>query len=324
MLKKSWIVLFVMLTSCIPYRTIDIQYFDKPKQSLPVNSGKVLLLANLYNGDISDKKEMMQWALDSVAAAEASYSLGEILQSSPYYETLIPVYKFHYRTDTSKVILPLGWDELSELSRGNGNISTVISLDYMHVNAYSESVPYSEWEYEGKYYYGYLDVDIYCYWRVYDLDRKKITNSYLHRDTLLWESTDMAEVKTGKQLPGFFAASAYAGADAAEKYASLIAPSWSNGNRIIYNSGSAELARAASFAEKGDWISAAELWQQVTRDSNKSLAAKAAYDMALANEMLGNLETALDWLREAQKFNPHFKAAKDYENIINSRIDANK
>ena len=72
-----------MLSSCIPYRSIDIQYFDKPKQSLPITSGKVLILGNLYNRELPNKKAMMEWALDSVAASEATGSLGELLLTSP-------------------------------------------------------------------------------------------------------------------------------------------------------------------------------------------------------------------------------------------------
>lgn len=44
-LKKFLFIALALLLfgSCIPYRSIDIQYYDKPKQSLPITSGKVLL-----------------------------------------------------------------------------------------------------------------------------------------------------------------------------------------------------------------------------------------------------------------------------------------
>ncbi len=323
-LKKILLIALglLLLSSCIPYRSIDIQYFDKPKQSLPITSGKVLILSNLYNRELPNKKAMMEWALDSVASSEAVNSLGELLLASPIYEELMPVNSFYYRSDTSKVILPLSWEQIAEISTKNEDAEVIVSLDYMRINPYSDNIP--KWENGIKSYYGYLDIAVYCYWRVYDLRSKKISNSFLHRDTLSWEATDWVEVRTGNQLPGFFTASAYAGADAAEKYAKLIAPTWNNDTRILFNGNSRYFSQATTFAEKGNWIDAAALWQKHTGDKNRSIAAKAAFNMALANEMLGNFEVALEWLNEAQKLNPKLKEIEDYRSIIEERIEANK
>ncbi|MGE0076533.1 MAG: DUF6340 family protein [Bacteroidales bacterium] len=312
----------VLLNSCIPYRYIDIQYYDKTKQNLPINKGKVLVVANLYNRELSNKKEMMEWALDSVAVTTATESLNEILLSSPMYDGLETINKVYYRNDTSKVILPLSWNELSRLSARNDSVNLIVSLDYMRINPYSDCIP--RWVGSVKEFYGYLDVAVYCYWRVYDLSNRKITNSYLYRDTLSWEATDWTEVKIGNQLPGVFTATAYAGADAAEKYASLIAPTWKNDTRILFNTGSKLFIQAEKLAEHGQWLDAAALWQKLTSDKNTVIAAKAAFNMALANEMLGNFEVAIDWLDEAQRLNPQLKEIDDYRDIINGRIDANE
>lgn len=315
-------ILIFVLYSCIPYRSIDIQYYDKPKQRLPINSGKILILANLYNRELPNKKAMLEWALDSVAAVEATNSLGELLISSPYYEELIPVNSIFFREDTSKVILPLSWSQLSEISQNNDSVNYIVSLDYMRINPYSDN--YIRWVDGVRTYNGYLDIAVYCYWRVYDLKIKKISNSFLYRDTLSWEATDWIEVKTGNQLPGFFTASAYAGADAAEKYAKLIAPTWNNDTRILFNGNSKFFSQASAFAEKGNWIDAAALWQKHTADKKRSIAARAAFNMALANEMLGNFEVALEWLKEAQKLNPRLEEINYYRSVIEERIEANK
>ncbi len=312
----------VLMNSCIPYRYIDIQYYDKAKQSIPVNSGKVLIVANLYNLELSNKKAMMEWALDSVAAIEAVNSLSEILPTSPMYDDITPLNATFYRNDTSSVILPLTWSEVSTLSNMHDSANVVISLDYMRVNPYSDCI--QRWVENVKEYYGYLDVPVYCYWRVYDLSNQKISNAFLYRDTLSWEASDWNEVRPGNQLPGYFSASAYAGADAAEKYANIIAPTWKNDSRILFNSGSKLFVQAEKFAEQGLWLDAAALWQKLTSDKNTVIAAKAAFNMALANEMLGNFDIAINWLDEAHRLNPKLKEVEDYRNIINDRIEANK
>lgn len=323
-IKKVYLIFLALLqfSACIPYRSIEIQYYDKPVRSLPITSGRVLLLANLYNRELPNKKAMMEWALDSVAASEATSSLGELLLASPIYEELEPFNTFYYRSDTSKVILPLSWEQIADISAKNNDAEVIISLDYMRINPYSDNIP--KWENGIKSYYGYLDIAVYCYWRVYDLRTKKTSNSFLHRDTLSWEATDWVEVRTGNQLPGFFTASAYAGADAAEKYAKLIAPNWNNDTRILFNGNSKFFSQATVFAEQGNWIDAAALWQKHTSDKNRSIAARAAFNMALANEMLGNFEVALEWLNEAQKLNPKLEEIDDYRGVIEERIEANK
>lgn len=323
-LKNSIVIAInlILVSACIPYRSIDIQYYDKPKQIMPITSGKVLILANLYHRELPNKKAMMDWALDSVAALEATNSLGELLLISPVYEELAPINSIYYRNDTSKVILPLSWERIADISAKNNDAEVIISLDYMRINPYSDNIP--KWENGVRSYYGYLDIAVYCYWRVYDLRSKKISNSFLHRDTLSWEASDWVEVRTGNQLPGFFTASAYAGADAAEKYAKLIAPTWNNDSRIIFNGNSKFFSQAMVFAEQGNWFDAAALWQKYTNDKNRSIAARAAFNMALANEMLGNFELALEWLSEAQKLNPKLKEIEDYRSVIEERVEANK
>lgn len=323
-LKNSIVIAInlILVSACIPYRSIDIQYYDKPKQIMPITSGKVLILANLYHRELPNKKAMMDWALDSVAALEATNSLGELLLISPVYEELAPINSIYYRNDTSKVILPLSWERIADISAKNNDAEVIISLDYMRINPYSDNIP--KWENGVRSYYGYLDIAVYCYWRVYNLRSKKISNSFLHRDTLSWEASDWVEVRTGNQLPGFFTASAYAGADAAEKYAKLIAPTWNNDSRIIFNGNSKFFSQAMVFAEQGNWFDAAALWQKHTNDKNRSIAARAAFNMALANEMLGNFELALEWLSEAQKLNPKLKEIEDYRSVIEERVEANK
>ena len=289
------------LTSCIPYKEIDIQYLNKPEISIPSNFNKSLILINLYENRKVDKKERFEYAIDSVAAEEAVVSLQENLSNSPWFDgDDIPIRKY-YRTDSSKYIKPLPWSTVNYIA-SKDTVDLVISLEYIKVLEKFDSYKTRNSDYE--YYYGYINAPVYCYWRVYDIAKKQIANGYLYRDTLMWEANDWVPVSAGTQIPGFFSVAAYAGNECGEKYAKKIAPVWNNDKRILYHLGSKELENGAIYAIKGNWLDAAKEWQKVFTLNKPKVSAKAAFNLALASEMLGKFDIALEWLRKAKEYYP--------------------
>ena len=81
-----------------------------------------------------------------------------------------------------------------------------------------------------------------------------------------------------------------------------LAPYWEHTDRVYYTGGCVEMRDAAVCIREGDWAGAKELWLSLFehRKSDK-VKARAALNLALASEMLGNLEEARKWLDEAQK-----------------------
>ena len=53
---------------------------------------------------------------------------------------------------------------------------------------------------------------------------------------------------------------------------------------------------AEKYALNNEWLKAAEIWNKQSRNKNPRMAAKACYNMALACEMEGKLDAAIDWL----------------------------
>lgn len=310
--------LFIIgFTSCIPFKEIDIQYLNKPEITIPSDFNKPLILVNFYENKKVDKKERFEYAIDSLAGEEAALALQESLSSSPWFDGLeLPIRKY-YRNDNSKYIKPLSWEAIKNIAFQD-SADLIISLEYIKVNEIADSY---KSQVDGiDYYYGSLNASIYCYWRVYDIIKNQISNGYLYRDTLMWDSKDFIPVTVGNQLPGYFSASAYAGNECSEKYATKIAPVWQNGKRILFHIGSKEMENASIFAINGQWIEAAAEWQQVFILNKRKLSAKAAYNLALANEMLGKFDIALEWLQKAKKYYP-LPEIDNYSIIIESRID---
>jgi len=314
----SLISLFFILgfTSCIPYKEIDIQYLNKPEINIPNEFNKPLVLVNYFENKGSDKIKKFEYAIDSVAAEEAALSVKENLLNSPWFHDLdIPIYRFS-RRDSSKYIKPLPWSSVNSIA-AKDTADLIISLEYIKVSEKSDS--YRAQENDIDYYYGYISASIYCYWRIYDLNKKQIANGYLYRDTLLWDSKDWTPVSVGNQIPGYFSAAAYAGNECGEKYAIKISPTWVNDKRNLYYTGSPEMENAAIHAVNGEWIDAAIIWQRIYALKKGKLSARAAFNLALANEMSGKFAIALEWLKDAKKLYPLPEIDK-YRKILNDRL----
>jgi hypothetical protein len=300
---KLILVLAISLShySCVQYKIVNIQTLKPSEFSIPKDFVQPLIMANLYKGFAGDAESMAQVALDSTAAMEAAWALSEKLMDSPWFEGLeIPI-KTIYRDDSSHLIVPLSWPKVEKISQEE-NADLLISLEYIKVTPQVVSYPY--WNGAMNAYYGSLTFRVYAYWRIYDLHARKVVADYLFRDTLTWENHDFIPVTIGNQLPGFFSSASYCGYLTGEEYAKKIAPSWMDEERLYFHTGSKEMRSAAEFASKNLWLDAAAHWQRVLQNPKvkPAIAAKAAYNMAVANEMSGNFDIALDWLDKSAQF----------------------
>ena len=79
-------------------------------------------------------------------------------------------------------------------------------------------------------------------------------------------------------------------------FCTKIIPTWIPADRMYYTSNNANMLQAEKFALNGDWLKAAEIWNKQTKSKNMLIVAEASYNMALACEMAGKTDVAIDWL----------------------------
>lgn len=75
-------------------------------------------------------------------------------------------------------------------------------------------------------------------------------------------------------------------------------------------------------AQTGDWDGAAELWEQELNNPKGKIAGRACYNMAIINEINGDLETAMSWASKAYT-DYEDKNALRYLNILKNRQNKN-
>lgn len=287
------------LFSCAEYKYVGIQTLNPSPIVIPRNFTKPLVVFSYYEGIKGERESMAKASFDSVAGSEAAETLINALSDSPWFGNLNIRYTHFIRKDVSPYINPFPWDTVQSICMAD-TADLLISLEYINVRPVVDS--YNFYDEYTKYYFGSITNYIYAFWRVYDLSSKKIYGSYLFKDTIVWEKVDLIPVAPGRQLPALFLTAAYSGYLTGQKYASQIAPSWSDEKRIVYTD-SRELKKALKHVNQNNWLSAAKVWQEAY--SNKGIkpeiAAKSAFNMALANEMYGNFDVSLEWLNKSKE-----------------------
>jgi len=106
-----------------------------------------------------------------------------------------------------------------------------------------------------------------------------------------------------------------------QNFGTKVIPNWLTVERLYYRSNNAEMLKAEKFAMKNDWLKAAEIWNKMTKNKNKNIAAKASFNMALACEMEGKINAAIDWLVMSYSIllgvnEEHQKNCKRYVDIL--------
>ena len=132
-------------------------------------------------------------------------------------------------------------------------------------------------------------------WNVYDLKKVEFARSMQKLDTIQWLEPAYTLKEAKRVLPPRKDAVFNAADIAGSRFAEFLVPHWVEVERMYYQSGQAELKSAEELLKQNQWLEAAIIWKKNVNNKNKYIAAKSMYNMALACEMNGEMEAAMDW-----------------------------
>jgi hypothetical protein len=90
----------------------------------------------------------------------------------------------------------------------------------------------------------------------------------------------------------------------ADKITGNFIPSWKTSQRWYYSDNSSEMKQAAKYVEQGKWPEAAGIWGGLYDDSKPTKKMRLAFNIALANESLDDIENAVKWITTAFEMLP--------------------
>jgi len=167
--------------------------------------------------------------------------------------------------------------------------------------------------------HAYMNTLVNTGWRIYDPQSRNLLDEY---------SVSESIESSGKGINPAVAAAALMGRKEAVKqcsytggqtYAYRILPYNIRVSRKYYVRGSDNFKIAKRRAQTGNWDGAAELWEREIGNSKRKIAGRAHYNMAIINEINGNLDEAIQWARKAYTDYKN-RLALDYVNILEGRL----
>ncbi|MCB9670947.1 MAG: tetratricopeptide repeat protein [Alphaproteobacteria bacterium] len=158
-------------------------------------------------------------------------------------------------------------------------------------------------------------------WRYYDVVHQQVLDDLRTFDSsYTWTESGPTERDARSKLPDQGASVAYVGTIAGTDYAMRIAPTYVWVSRSYYGGGHDQLKLAKNHVKALDWPGAARIWTELHATSpDPKIKGRAAFDLALAAEVQGDLQTAASWATEAATLLGNGKA-RSYRMAIEGRI----
>ncbi|RLD61964.1 MAG: hypothetical protein DRJ01_07005 [Bacteroidetes bacterium] len=316
-----FILIVLITTSCRTVSFVNLQVLKPAEITLPKNvkSFSVVnnsFLQNQYSIVTKKRKSNIDYKMLNIDTTKVKNlsvnsivkSLTEMLNDSPLFTKAVLVNE-KQKKET------LNWDYVSSICKKN-ETEALISLEaFIHDDSVSFDGFYTDYGYV---YYTFMNFKVTTVWRIYYPDEKKIIDRDIQISNVPFEAYAYSFKESIKELPNEQVISEEIANYTANDFFRRISPAWTDCSRM-YFTGSTNMLKAKNFVENNYWKEATELWQNDVNNKNKRISGDAAYNMALAFEMEGDLDNALVWAKKSYQIYGN-KWALDYIKKLEVRI----
>ena len=169
-----------------------------------------------------------------------------------------------------------------------------------------------------EYFNGILSVKIKLGWRLYEPSSGSVMYEGYQEDSVYYEVQGRSIEEAEKKLPSTLNVVEKAGFLTGVKISEQLSPSLNTVERFFYKNGNKDFKDAYQLVKFRRWDDAAQIWEPYLASNHKASKAMACYNMALVNEMDGNLEEAIDLLKTAGELAP-WEEIQEYKKVLNNR-----
>jgi hypothetical protein len=222
---------------------------------------------------------------------------------------------------------PLSWDEVSAVARAN-NVDIIFVLELFDTELKVNPASAPDLSTPSSTINSVLTTDVNFTttvktgWRIYDPRLKTIHDESTFSNKFTFTGNAITAAQTAEVLMGRKETIKKTANSLGRDYATQILPYWIRVNRDYYVKGNANFEKATRMARSGNWDKAGEVWNNETTNPKHKLAGRACYNMAIINEINGDLDTAIKWAQKAyEDYND--KLALHYIHILNDRKNEN-
>ncbi|WP_300025234.1 DUF6340 family protein [uncultured Maribacter sp.] len=156
-------------------------------------------------------------------------------------------------------------------------------------------------------------------WRIYDPANRRVLDKYVSNNNLFSVGEGVNPIKAFEAVVGRKEAVLSSSTKLGANYALNTRPEKIRIARNYFIRGSENLEIADRRAKAGDWEGAAELWNADLTNTKNKIAGRAYYNMAISNEINGELNKAIEYASKAYTDYEN-KDALRYINILKRRV----
>ncbi len=297
----------------------DINTLAVVNRSLP-QKGDGSRVVNVLEGLVTGEGIFV----DRNASEKCINGLADGLMNSPRFKVTVPTGLDLRGTGTARFPEPLDWAQVEDICKDysadalvlletfDSNLSRRFNVQSKTRTEDGKEIKYNE-------HTANLDISINAGWRIYYPVEKRIVDQSVFTDNKGWGEKGMTKAEAEGKLPKPEFAVEDAGYFAGKQYAKRISPTWIWVPRKYYVKGNDDFKQARYKVQAKQWEDAADIWQRYVNDPDTKIAGYACYNMALASEVLGKYQIALDWAKKSYS-DYYLKAAGDYIYILEQRI----
>jgi hypothetical protein len=251
-----------------------------------------------------------------------------ILTATPRFQVTHSGMKL-FGTGTGVMPDPLSWNEVSKICKNDFADALLVleafdSNSNMDVKEKQENVKNKDGSTSTIVSFEAVNrVNVTTAWRLYDPESKTVIDEIRGNDFKEFVGKGNSRESAISNLLVEREAVKEAGYFAGQNYGIRIAPVWIKVSRYYYIKGNDQMKMAAKMAKVNDWQSAIPIWKEVLNDPDYKIAGMAAHNMAVASEVQGSLETAMDWAKKAA-YDFKNKNSLNYIKILDERMKAQK
>jgi hypothetical protein len=160
-------------------------------------------------------------------------------------------------------------------------------------------------------------------WRIYNPSTRQIVDEFMYTDHLVSSGRGINPVKAIEAVARRNEAVEELSRNIGYAYGSRLSPYKHRISRDYFVRGTDNFVVAKRRAQTGDWQGAAQLWEKELDNSKSKIAGRACYNMAIINEINGDLNAAMDWASKSYADYDN-KVALRYLNILKYRLSQNE
>jgi len=273
-------------------RSINTQFKNFDKDSLQ---------QSFYTHNFNVKNIVI---LDSLSSDTTLKTLGHLLYNGGRYDVVIPKERNITRIDNKyyKIQEDTDWDFIKEICNiFHTDALLVIERYYNKINTSYKIYPSTEEYY--KHVTASIDSKYSASVKIYDPEERKVIRQFEVNDTISWSDEALSTKKLFAKCPSIKECLIQSGIQTAKDINNYLSPVWKKEERnfYVFDKDENNNKTIEKLVLKNEWDKAYKYWITYTKFSKKQIKSKAEFNMAIASEMLGNIDEAILWATKSNQ-----------------------